>query len=46
MDTAHPSSRSHLFTGRVWREDPGHSQSEWRGEVQEVLSGEVRNFRT
>jgi len=45
MDTAHPPSRSHLFTVRVWREDLGHSQSEWRGEVHEVESGEVRYFR-
>jgi hypothetical protein len=46
MDTAQPPSRSHLFTVRVWREDLGHSQTEWRGEVHEVLSGEVRYFRT
>jgi hypothetical protein len=45
MDTAHFPSRSHLFTVRVWREDLGHSQSEWRGEVQEVESREVRYFR-
>jgi len=45
MDTAHPSSRSHLFTVRVWLEDLGQGQSEWRGEVHEVLSGEVRYFR-
>ena len=46
MDTAHPSSRSYLFTVRVWREDLGQGQTEWRGEVQEVLSGEMRYFRT
>jgi len=34
MDTAHPPSHSHLFTVRVWREDLGHSQTEWRGEVR------------
>jgi hypothetical protein len=45
MDTAHPASRSHLFTLRVWREDLGHSQSEWRGEVRDVESREVRYFR-
>jgi hypothetical protein len=45
MDTAHLPSRSHLFTVRLWREDLGHSQSEWRGEVQEVESREVRYFR-
>jgi hypothetical protein len=45
MDNARPPSRSHLFTVRMWLEDLGHGQTEWRGEVQEVLSGEVRYFR-
>jgi len=45
MDTTHPPTHSHLFTVRVWREDLGQGQTEWRGEVQEVLSGEVRYFR-
>ncbi len=45
MDTAHPPSRSHLFTARVWLEDLGEGQTEWRGEVHEVVSGEVRYFR-
>jgi hypothetical protein len=45
MDTAHPPARSHLFTVRVWREDLGQGQSEWRGEVHEVVSGERRYFR-
>ncbi len=45
MDTAHPPARSHLFTLRVWREDLGHSQTEWRGEVRDVESREVRSFR-
>ncbi len=31
MDTAHPPSRTHLFTVRVWREDLGEGQTEWRG---------------
>jgi len=46
MDTAHPPARSHLFTVRVWRENLGQGQSEWRGEVRDVVSGEVRYFRT
>jgi hypothetical protein len=37
-------SRSHLFTVRVWREDMGDGQWEWRGKVQHVVSGEVRYF--
>jgi len=34
-----------LFTVRVWREDRGDGQSEWRGQVQHLLSGETRYFR-
>jgi hypothetical protein len=45
MDNAQFPSRPHLFTLRVWREDLGHSQSEWRGEVHDVVSGEIRYFR-
>jgi hypothetical protein len=45
MDNAHPPSRSHLFTVRVWREDLGQEQTEWRGEVHEVVSRERRYFR-
>ncbi len=45
MDTAHPPSRTHLCTVRVWREDLGEGRMEWRGEVQEVVSGEMRYFR-
>ncbi len=45
MDNAQPPARTHLFMVRVWLEDLGEGQTEWRGEVQEVLSGEVRSFR-
>ena len=45
MDKAQPSSRTHLFTFRVWLEDLGEGQVEWRGEVQHVVSGERRFFR-
>lgn len=45
MDNAQPSARTYLFTVRVWLEDLGEGQREWRGEVQEVKSGEVRYFR-
>jgi len=37
--------RSHLFTLRLWQEAWGDGQTEWRGQVQHVLSGEVRYFR-
>jgi hypothetical protein len=36
---------SYLFTLRLWSEEPGGGQREWRGRVQHVLSGEVRYFR-
>jgi hypothetical protein len=36
---------SHLFTVRLLLEDLGDSRTEWRGQVQCVLSGEVRYFR-
>jgi len=45
MDTAHPPSHSHLFTVRLCREDLGEGQTEWRGEVHSVVSGEMRYFR-
>ena len=36
---------SHLFTVRVWREDLGQDQFEWRGKAQHMTSGEVFYFR-
>jgi hypothetical protein len=44
-DNAHPPSRTHLFALRVWLEDLGEGQTEWRGEVHHVISGEIRYFR-
>ncbi len=34
-----------LFTIRLWQEDLGKGQLEWRGEVKNLISGEVRYFR-
>jgi hypothetical protein len=45
MDKAEPPARMHLFTVRVWLEELGAGQTEWRGEVRDVVSGEVRYFR-
>ncbi len=45
MDKAQRPARTHLFTVRVWLEDLGEGQTEWRGEVHEVVSGERRYFR-
>ena len=36
---------SHLFTVRLWQEELGNGQTEVRGKVQHVSSGEVRYFR-
>jgi len=45
LDRPYQRPRSHLFTVRVWEEQVGNSQTEWRGKVQLVTSGEVRYFR-
>ncbi|MDQ2713871.1 MAG: hypothetical protein M3Z08_03085 [Chloroflexota bacterium] len=45
MDKPHQRPHSHLFTVRVWEEEVGKGQVEWRGKVQLVSSGEVRYFR-
>ncbi len=45
MERYYQNYRSHLFTVRVWQEELGNGQKEWRGKVQEVHSGEVRYFR-
>jgi hypothetical protein len=31
MDTPDQHPRSHLFTVRVWQEEVGQNQMEWRG---------------
>jgi hypothetical protein len=45
MDQAQGLSHKQLFTVRVWREELGAGQTEWRGEVHDVVSGERRYFR-
>ena len=42
-DQSTPSS--HLFMLRLWAEDLGEGQTDLRGSVQHVSSGEVRYFR-
>ncbi len=44
-DEANTRLHSHLFTIRVWEEEIATDQSEWRGKVQLLTSGEVRYFR-
>jgi hypothetical protein len=45
MDTEGQQARSHLFTLRVWVEELGDGEREWRGKVQHIPSGEVCHFR-
>jgi hypothetical protein len=45
MSTPHTHPRSRLFTVRVWKEEIGAGQTEWRGKVQLLPDGEVRYFR-
>lgn len=44
-DADQPNQSSHLFVLRFWLEDVGRGQSDWRGKVQHVNSGEARYFR-
>jgi steroid delta-isomerase-like uncharacterized protein len=45
MNKTQPPSGTHLFTVRLWLEHLGEGQTEWRGEVRSVVSGETRYFR-
>lgn len=45
MNQRPPSAPSYLFTVRVWWEDLGQGQHEWRGVVKLVTSGEEHFFR-
>jgi len=45
MDDTRRQPQSKLFTLRVWQTDSGEGQSEWRGKIQCVESGEIRYFR-
>jgi hypothetical protein len=45
VDTSNLQHRSHLFTVRIWQEEIGAGQTELRGKVQLLTSGEVRYFR-
>ncbi len=38
-------SQSHLFTMRLWMEELGEGQTEWRGKLRYVVNEEVRYFR-
>jgi len=45
MDAGKPQPHSHLFTLRIWDEVLDGDQSEWRGKLQNVRTGEVRYLR-
>ena len=45
MDTDQRQHPPLLFTVRLWAEDLGNGQSEWRGRLQHVTSGEASYFR-
>jgi hypothetical protein len=45
MNKRPPSAHSYLFTVRLWWEDLGQGQMEWRGVVKLVTSGEEHFFR-
>jgi hypothetical protein len=44
-DSRQPSLHTHLFTLRLWCEELGQGQIEWRGRIKHLGSGEVRYFR-
>ncbi len=39
------TGRSHVFTLRLWLEDLGGSQREWRGRIQNVQAAQAIYFR-
>ncbi len=45
MTQRRPVAHSYLFTVRIWWEDLGQGQREWRGVVKLVTSGEEYFFR-
>jgi hypothetical protein len=45
VEIGQPQRQSQLFTVRLWVENLGDGRTEWRGQVQHVISGETRYFR-
>lgn len=45
IEPLHAGSRSLLFTVRLWFEDLGQGQGEWRGKAEHVASKEACYFR-
>ena len=42
---AAPTRETRLFTLRMWQEETGDGQLEWRGKVQALPEGEAYYFR-
>jgi len=45
MEPEQRDPRSHLFTVRLWLEPLGNGQTEWRGKVQHIPSGQAQYVR-
>ena len=45
MDKNERPYHRHLFTVRLWREELGTGQAEWRGQVQYANDGDRRAFQ-
>lgn len=45
MDQLRQTRRRHLFVLHVWLEERGDGNTEWRGEIEHVLTLEKRYFR-
>ena len=43
QEPQHPGS--HLFTVRLWQEELGGGQAEWRGRAQDIVTGAAAYFR-
>jgi hypothetical protein len=43
QEPQHPGS--HLFTVRLWQEELGGGQAEWRGRAHDIETGEAAYFR-
>ncbi len=45
MELEPTHARSNLFTVRLWEENLGAGEKEWRGRIQNIATGEITHFR-
>ncbi|MEZ4619241.1 MAG: hypothetical protein R2867_27530 [Caldilineaceae bacterium] len=45
MATDHTTRSSHIFALRLWQEETGAGQQEWRGRIYDAATRDVRYFR-